>query len=702
MFDENGIVDDIKIIEINEIGVKYINDKGEEIKNKTGRQLISDFSLNNYKNIIDVALTGESENIEKYNQLSNSYVQIYMYSPQKNRTAVIIEDITVRKQMEESLRENGNQMRTLINAIPDYIWMKNKQNEYVFCNNHMEQLLGQSESTVIGKTNYEILPKEISDTFKETDIIIYSTKKTHSFEKNITLPQTGINIILEGIKVPLFDSEGEIYSIIGIARNITERKQTQDALFASEERFNILSSFASEALVIHKDGIVLDANRAFAQMIGFDNPIDVIGKNGLRMIPLTKESKLSIIENNEKKSEAKYVIEFKKNDGKIIFVEYNAKDVIFKGIHARLVLFHDITDIITVQNELKDRNLFIESILNLNPDMLYVYDLVEKKNIFSNKGIQRILGFSSEEIKEMGNQCIPVLMHPDDFNQYLQKIVPRYNTAKDGEQIVHQYRMKDKGGKWHILESLEIIYQRQADDKPRQILGYGKDITERKLLEQQMLHSVIDTEESERLHFSQELHDGITPLLSASKMYVQWLNMPNINANKNDIIKDIESLLDESIQTIRDISFKLSPHILRNYGLYDAIKAFVDKINNFSNIHIDINTDKSIRMNEKSETIVYRILCECINNSIKHSSASLIKIDMHSINNSILDVIYFDNGYGFDVEKTLSEHKGIGLLNIQSRLKSINGTMNVKSSYKGTIFHFQFKIQESKNSVPLS
>jgi PAS domain S-box-containing protein len=359
--------------------------------------------------------------------------------------------------------------------------------------------------------------------------------------------------------------------------------------------------------------------------------------------------------------------------------------------YAISIITTDMTDFVQLDNELKERNLFIESIINLNPDTLYIYDIIEQKNIFSNKGIEKTLGYTFDEVAAMGSQLIPLLMHPEDIIIYEEKIIPLYRAAKDEQQIVHQYRMRDKTDKWHWIESTEIIFKRLEDGSAQQILGYGKDITDRKTLEQQVLNSVIETEEKERQFFSQELHDGIGPLLSASKMYVQWLSLPNIHIEKSEIIKDIEKLLDEAMQTIHDISFKLSPHILQNFGLTEAVKAFTSKVSAISSIAFQFHTEGQIRIAEKLEIIAYRAICECINNSIKHSGASIISISIYFVDDT-LKIHYSDNGCGFNVEKALNEHNGIGLLNMQSRLKSVNGLMDIQSSAQGSIFIFQFKI----------
>ncbi|MBF0199021.1 MAG: PAS domain S-box protein [Planctomycetes bacterium] len=133
--------------------------------------------------------------------------------------------------------------------------------------------------------------------------------------------------------------------------------------------------------------------------------------------------------------------------------------------------------------EFRKRNNLLEAILNFSPDLYYVYDLVEQKNLYSNDGVQKMLGYSPKEILEFGSQLISQLMHPEDYKIYIKETIRRYEVAKDNERIVTQYRMKHSDGEWRWLESTESIYARNSNGSPSKIVGIMHDITERKQTE---------------------------------------------------------------------------------------------------------------------------------------------------------------------------------------------------------------------------
>ncbi len=143
-------------------------------------------------------------------------------------------------------------------------------------------------------------------------------------------------------------------------------------------------------------------------------------------------------------------------------------------------IVEDISENKKSEKLLIDSKQFVESMVNLSPDILYIYDIEAKKNIYSNDGIERVLGYTPLQIKNMGDQIVSELMHPEDFKVYLREIFPRYANARDNEFIEHQYRMKHQQGEWRWLNSREVIYSRNPDGIAREIFGVIQDITEHK------------------------------------------------------------------------------------------------------------------------------------------------------------------------------------------------------------------------------
>jgi len=291
--------------------------------------------------------------------------------------------------------------------------------------------------------------------------------------------------------------------------------------------------------------------------------------------------------------------------------------------------------------------------------------------IDTNDQLLTIIGIEREDI--IGHSILEFVT-PESRDNVREKIFENYQEA---------YELFITKGDGTVI-SIESRNRMLKTGKRKIRISVIRDITERKQLEKDLLNSVIVTEEKERQNFSQELHDGLGPLLSATKMYIQCLANPNTKIEKDVIINDVEALLDEASQSIRDISFKLSPHILQNFGLVEALKSYGKRIATSNSFSIEINAEEIPRIDDLTETTIYRVICECINNTLKHAGAKKISIVIEKVD-EVLFVFYSDDGKGFDVERKLQNKDGIGLLNMKSRLKSINGNINFLSSVdKGT------------------
>jgi signal transduction histidine kinase len=122
----------------------------------------------------------------------------------------------------------------------------------------------------------------------------------------------------------------------------------------------------------------------------------------------------------------------------------------------------------------------------------------------------------------------------------------------------------------------------------------------------------------------------------------------------------------------------MSPHVLRNFGLNGAIESFYQKINKTYPTVFYFSSNLKERIDEDIETILYRIMVELIHNTIKHACATEVTIKL-LVDADSITLTYADDGKGFDVEKTLEENTGMGLSNIYSRVKSINGKIKIQS-----------------------
>ena len=249
------------------------------------------------------------------------------------------------------------------------------------------------------------------------------------------------------------------------------------------------------------------------------------------------------------------------------------------------------------------------------------------------------------------------------------------------EELIHE----TDGEKWFATFKTPIF---SADGQIAGTTGLSQDITERLETERRVINAIIETEEKERMRLAADLHDEIGPLLSSIKMYLSTLTTNKDSKKFEYILSQLNTLTRSAIDNTKSISNAISPHLLTNHGLQAAITSVVMNIKDL--IRTDLHSSLGeTRFSSNIEIIYYRIINELINNTIKHAKASLIKIDI-SLDGAILRLKYSDNGIGFDPEKSMSikNKKGMGMYNLLSRIKTINGEYTLDSS-KGKGFRFE-------------
>ncbi len=204
--------------------------------------------------------------------------------------------------------------------------------------------------------------------------------------------------------------------------------------------------------------------------------------------------------------------------------------------------------------------------------------------------------------------------------------------------------------------------------------------------EKRVISAIINTEENERKRFAKDLHDGLGPIMSTVKMSLSALGDRIKDPTDTVILNNTNHLVNEAINTLKDISNNLSPHVLSNFGLSSAMSAFIAKINQTKAIEIDFKSNmENQRLESEKEVVMYRAACELINNSIRHSGASRIEIELNK-HEKFITLQFNDNGRGFNTDLLDSEDiKGMGLSNIETRVKSVDGVFILESTPgKGT------------------
>lgn len=614
------------------------------------------------------------------------WLQYISVSSFENALITANNELKLRNKIDSKLQESESRLRTVFENMTNGFTLY----ELVFDENN-------------NVTDFKILEiNKVSAQYYNYDIEFVKNKKISEVYGNFDISkfQRSINVALTGQSInfeqyfPQNDSFYKIYmytpqknQVAIIYEDITIQMKAQKAKEESENLYKILFENGMFPIIITAaDGKVLFLNNYAANFLGVNvNDIDRLTSIDFWDDLNDRNNFIeSLWTDGNYSGEAR--IRAKDNIKRYVYLWSNV--VKFKQQDTIITIFNDITDKVIAEKLLQQSEKRLQKLLNSVTD--YIYSVKIENNQVTetvmSDGCETVTGYTNLEFAENPFLWIETVL-PED-REKVKKYAECLQWSDCDTRL--EYRFVHKNGTVRWAQNNAVL---RFNDNGR-LVGYDgliTDVTEVKELERQILNSVIETEERQRLNFSQEIHDGLGPLLSAAKMYVQWLDMPNAKIEKSKLIADINKLLEESFKTVREISFRLSPHILQNYGLADAIKAYSSKIKESTDINFDLLFENICRFDEKIEIIIYRVICECINNTIKHAQASLIGISLR-FNNNLLAVDYTDNGNGFDIDTVVNNRKGIGLMNMESRIKSINGQLSINSSPKEGM-HLKFNIK---------
>jgi PAS domain S-box-containing protein len=629
--------------------------------------------------IINTVLTGSKVSFEwKHKRLNGNLfdTDVTLNTIELNNEKYLqaaIRDISNRKKADEKLKEREERYRTHYTNMPilTYIW-KHENNDFI-----LVEYNNAAKAATKG-TMRNLIGKKVSIIYKDKKDIITDINKCY---KNKMLIQKEINY-----KSKETNEEKRIYityifippgNVVMHTEDITELKKTVELLTQREKNFQHLVSNTFDGIFVYNcKGDYLYANNRALEICGY-SIIELLHLNVSDLTPDYARNILhnSVVQQFEGNKDHIYVeIQLLKKNGKEIPIEASASKIIWYDQPAQILSLRDITkrkesEKALIVSEEKFRNIF-----NYSTDGIVITDK-NQKILTYNQTLIKMLGYSVAQGK--GKKVTDFII-PKDV-KIVQDRMKRLFKFKLLQSV--ELSAFNTSGKIIPIEvnSKIIEYENQNVN-----LSIIRDITERKEVERKILNTVIETEERERKRFASDLHDDIGPLLSSIKMLVNVLHDTKNQQKKRVILSKSYEVINTAIASIREISNNISPHLLNNFGLNTALSSFCNKINLGKDIQIEFESNiADFRFDRNQEVTLYRIFIELLNNTIKHSKAKHVKIDLNSSDEKLI-CYYKDDGIGFIVSQQLNKlDKGLGLNNIIHRIESINGKCKIESKPKG-------------------
>ncbi len=598
-------------------------------------------------------------------------------------------DITKRKQFEKENLENQLFVRQITEQSPDiiYIWDV-EENKNIYVNKDIGVMLGYDKDEL--KNDREFFNKIIHpDDLLQFDKYYEKIKDwqhEYIFEFEYRMKdRNGEWRWFTGREKEFRRKEsGQIISIIGTVREITERKKIEEALKESEQRYKSFTDLAVEGIAVHENGILLDGNDRLFNMIGYKRE-ELIGKN---ILPIVFPEDLIPVAMEMNKMERDYPleVEYLTSEGARRIAEFKYKNVEYRGKKVRFTSVYDITERKEFENALQESEEKFRRLFQTSPNIIVISILETGLIIDINEVGANILGFNKNEMigktsielgistPELREEMTKKIIKEEEFN-----LVEKTLYKKNGEPLtcLLSGQLLNIEGKTYLFQTIVDITKLKHSEL--ELIRYQQNL--KKLTSELNL-----AEERERRRISINLHDHLTQSLAMMKISLAGIQKEILSDQIKESLKEVRKYLDDAIQNSRKITYELSPPVLYELGLSEAVEWLLKQVESGNKIKTFFDSEiRDLFLDNDERILLFRSINELLNNCIKHSKCNTVSVKLSMDEKNIYAEVK-DDGHGFNPDKLRNrnpEEGGFGLFSIRERLEYLNGKILINSSEGG-------------------
>jgi PAS domain S-box-containing protein len=617
----------------------------------------------------------------------------------ERKYCVITKDVTESKQAEETLRT----LSLITEQISDAVVITNPNSEITYVNRSFERVCGYSREEIIGRTP-GILNAEPDAERIQSDI--YKTVSSGGTWRSELLNRRkdGSTFPCEMTIFPLIDEDGAIFAFAGHQRDITDRKETEEALRASRERFRQVAEHAQEWIwEVDANGLYTYASPVVTKILGY-SPEEIVGKKYFYDLfhpdhrDETKTAALDFFARREAFRELTNLNVHK--NGQAVWLSTSGvprfdKDGNFVGYRGADI---DITERKRTEEALRESAELNRKIISESPIGIAISN-EEGQCLATNEAMGRIIGATVEQVLEQNYNNI-------DSWRESGLLDAAKRAMLQGETQHHVLHLTTTFGKELGLECYIVPFVREGAPC---LMFMMTDITERKLVEEELARyrthledmvqvrtrelteadetlrkvhrRLLNASEDERRHIAAELHDSVGQKLVAMALGIQQtiLECEDTAGHEQQVLalQNVGQQCAETIQEIRAICYGLYPPMLELAGLAGSLRRLGRSCGPAMDFQFECDDSLTeTRFDPEEEIALFRIAQEAVNNALRHGKGENISIRLEKQDN-ILSMSVCDDGAGFDTTSQLGQ--GLGLRSMTERARAVGGSIEIIS-----------------------
>ncbi len=397
--------------------------------------------------------------------------------------AQMLVNVRLRKGVEEEIKRQAALITSLLDSIPDIIFFKDLNGVYLGCNPHFVEFVGRPKEEIVGKTDYDLFDKNVADQFRDFDKSMLQSRTARHNEEVITYPD-GRTMLIDTLKSPYRGPNNVLLGILGISRDITERRKAEAIIQRESSDLRILlNNFPFLVWLKDGSGRFTAVNEPFALACGFSTPEELLGKTDMDIWPkhlaeAYRADDAEVMASGKRKS----VEEVVRDKGVDKWYETYKAPLFDNGckVIGTTGFSRDITDRKHFESALQESRNFLDRIINSVGDPIFVKD-TQHNWVLLNDAFCQLMGCSRE-----------ALLGKNDFDCF-KKEEAEISWAKDedvfrtGHENISEERVKDAQGVTHTVLTRKVIYVDES--KQSFLVGVIVDITQLKNIQDELARS---------------------------------------------------------------------------------------------------------------------------------------------------------------------------------------------------------------------
>lgn len=606
-----------------------------------------------------------------------------------------------------ALRTSEEHHRRLIDILPDAVCLIHPKGRLLGANTQAANMLGYSStSELLHKNLFDLTPAEEHERIKADILDALKTGLVRNLEYTM-LKKDGVRFQVELSATVSLGINNQPAGLLSVVRDVTERKQAQEALQASEERFRQLANHIREVfwMTDPQRTRFIYVSPAYEEIWGqscqslYDQPAKWLDA----LHPEDRGRVAEKLQTGQNSGEYDEIYRIVRPDNSVRWIHDRAFPIrnAAGDVYRIVGIADDITKRKQAWDALGESEARKRAIMQAALDGIITIDH-EGRMIELNSAAEKI--FAHSQAKLIGENVLEVI--PTSFRTWFQTGLANRFTGEKGPTLGSRIEMPALRADGSRFSAEFTITQIRLPGNPMFTI-YIRDITQHKRAEAELRslpQRIIKAQEAERSRIAQELHDGINQLIASVKMRLRKVegSLPELKPAAREILSRCDRLLVKVLEENRRIAHNLRPTDLDHLGLSAACNSFCSDMQMRTNLQFQVRLPASgKRLPPVIELHLFRIVQEAINNIEKHAGASTVKLQM-LIQNDVVLLKIQDDGKGFDqrdVKPGRKARHGLGLTNMRERALSLGGTYEIKSEpQKGTTIIVRVPLPESHRS----